>query len=68
MLFLHPAFKYEPPKIWLPKDPNGFSQLQLEHLRSKMATLAGQTEGAYASLGRLLSLKVVVSDAPPDYK
>lgn len=68
MLFLHPAFKYEPPKIWLPKDPNGFSQLQLEHLRSKMTTIAGQTEGAYASVGRLLSLKVVVSDAPPDYK
>ena len=68
MLYLHPAFKYEPPKIWLPNDPDGFSKLQLEQLKSQMETLVGQTEGAYASLGRLLSLKVVVSDAPPDYK
>ncbi|KAI5966011.1 SPO75 [Candida theae] len=68
VLFLHPAFKYEAPKVWLPKDPNGFTDLQLGQLQSKMTTLVGQTDGAYASLGRLLSLKVVVSDAPPDYK
>ncbi|KAI5966126.1 SPO75 [Candida margitis] len=69
MLYLHPAFKYEPPKIWLPKDPDSFSDLQLEQIQSRMTTtLEGQTEGAYTSLGRLLSLKVVVSDAPPDYK
>lgn len=67
-LFLHPAFKYEPPKIWLPRDPNGFSQLQLAQIQAKMATLVGQTEGAYASLGKLFSLKVVITDAPPDYK
>ncbi|KAI3405558.2 SPO75 [Candida oxycetoniae] len=68
-LYLHPAFKYEKPKIWLPKDPKGFSNLQIEEIQSRSAAIKGATSGAEVQVGKFLkTLKMHISEAPPDYK
>ena len=33
LLYLNPAFKYESPKVWLPRDPFGYSEIQLQNCK-----------------------------------
>ncbi|KAG7665999.1 SPO75 [[Candida] subhashii] len=70
LMYLHPAFKYEPPKLWLPKDPLGFTELQIQEIESKIDSLReGQTTGASVTFVKPFhTLKLLVSQAPPDYK
>ncbi|KAL6452027.1 RSN1 Uncharacterized protein RSN1 [Candida maltosa Xu316] len=68
LLYLHPAFKYEPPKIWLPKDACGYTDMQLLELQTK-SQLEGKTNGAQIQFGKVFnSIKLMISEAPPDYK
>lgn len=68
LLYLNPAFKYESPKVWLPRDPFGYSEIQLQELQTK-SQFQGQTNGAQVQFGKVLnSLKLIISEAPPDYK
>ncbi|RCK59648.1 putative membrane protein C24H6.13 [Candida viswanathii] len=68
LLYLNPAFKYESPKVWLPRDPFGYSEIQLQELQNK-SQFQGQTNGAQVQFGKVLnSLKLIISEAPPDYK
>ncbi|EGW35496.1 uncharacterized protein SPAPADRAFT_146813 [Spathaspora passalidarum NRRL Y-27907] len=70
LLYLHPAFKYEPPKIWLPQDPDGYAELQIQEIESMLDSLSGGvTEGAQIRFTKPFnSLKLTISEAPPDYK
>ena len=68
LLYLHPAFKYESPKIWLPKDPHGYTDLLLQKMLDR-SQFEGENDGAQVQLGKFFSsLKLMISEAPPDYK
>ncbi|RLV92271.1 hypothetical protein JA1_003333 [Spathaspora sp. JA1] len=70
LLYLHPAFKYEAPKLWLPQDPSGYSEFQIQEIESLLKSLSGgATDGAQVKFSRPFNnLKLTVSEAPPDYK
>ncbi|CAK9441291.1 uncharacterized protein LODBEIA_P51600 [Lodderomyces beijingensis] len=69
LLYLHPAFKYETPIVWLPKDPNGYTELQIQEIESKSDFIKGETSGAEVQITKFLkNLKMTISEAPPDYR
>ena len=68
MLFSHPAFKYEKPTLWLPEDPFQLSRLLIEEqTKFPNALQSGSTEGAQLNVSST-GFKVVITNAPPDYK
>ena len=46
LLFLHPAFKYEKPKIWLPEDPFYLGVDLIRDIESKIDGLEGGSTNA----------------------
>lgn len=70
LLFLHPAFKYEKPKIWLPEDPFYLGVDLIRDIESKIEGLeGGSTNGAkieFSNNNKKITMKI--TNAPPDYK
>lgn len=67
-LYLHPAFKYHKPIVWLPKDPHEMCKLQLEEIEIRSNTMfKGDTKGATLHVSpQFGNIQVTVSGAPPD--
>ncbi|ODV78127.1 DUF221-domain-containing protein [Suhomyces tanzawaensis NRRL Y-17324] len=70
LLYLHNSFTYEYPPLWLPLDPLGISEMQIDYAESKVNTLrGGQTKGAIIKLDNYFqTIQIKVSEAPPGYK
>lgn len=69
LLFLHPNFKYDLPKIWLPTDPLKFSDDELSNIFNNNGLEGVTTPGAQIKF-KLFNwiLNITVTDAPFDYK
>lgn len=66
--WLHPSFRFENPKIWLPDDFHGLSEARIKSLEDEIEGLTGgTTRGATIEVGRF-SAKIMVFEAPPDFK
>lgn len=70
MLYLHPAFKYEFPRLWLAADPLGVSDSQIKRIESQVSSLkGGMTRGAVVDFKSCYrKFKIQVLEAPPDFK
>ncbi|KAK6454997.1 uncharacterized protein RJT20DRAFT_97774 [Scheffersomyces xylosifermentans] len=70
LLYVHPAFQFENPKVWLPVDPLGIAERQILRIEEMMPGLqGGVTKGATVTFGKSYrQIKVRISEAPPDYK
>ncbi|CUM62945.1 uncharacterized protein PRCAT00000505001 [Priceomyces carsonii] len=69
LLYFHPAFKYERPKLWLPDDPLGISESQIRAIESKGILEGGETRGVTLNFNKSIScINIKISEAPPDYK
>lgn len=69
MLYLHPYFKYEVPKVWLPKDVLGIAETELLEIKQKYDVEGLVTDGAiinFSPSNKFLSINI--TGAPPDYK
>ena len=49
LLYLHPAFKFEDPKLWLPSDPLGICLNLIQHIEHLVPGLQGGTCLLYTS-------------------
>lgn len=68
LLFLHPSFKYEYPKVWLPQDPFHISEYLINEIENQVDELTGgSTRGAIIDANNH-RLKISITEAPPDYK
>lgn len=69
MLYLHPSFKYEPPKIWLPSDKLGISNDELNKMKQDHNIEGIITPGCSINFNTSHAfLEITVIDAPPDLK
>ncbi|KAK6205121.1 uncharacterized protein RJT21DRAFT_132223 [Scheffersomyces amazonensis] len=71
MIYLHPAFKFEYPKLWLPSDPFGIAISNINYIQSRVPKLMdGCTRGASITFknDNARDYKIKVSEAPPDYR
>lgn len=70
LLYLHPKFKYEYPKIWLPADPMGLGDFHVDYFQARLPELVGgSTKGASVRFNKSYrSVTLSISEAPPDYK
>lgn len=70
MFYSHPSFKYEKPKIWLPKDHLSESDREIKRLIEKSSVLqGGSTKGAKIEvLEKFKKIRLTVTEAAPDYK
>ncbi|ABN66090.2 predicted protein [Scheffersomyces stipitis CBS 6054] len=70
LLYLHPAFKFEDPKLWLPSDPLGICLNLIQHIEHLVPGLqGGTTKGASVIFDNTYrKVKIRVTEAPPDYK
>lgn len=69
MLYLHPNFKYDIPKVWLPRDSLRVSEDELINIHNSYQIEGIITPGAtidFKFFNWLLNLSVI--DAPPDFK
>lgn len=68
LMFLHPAFKYERPKLWIPEDPFNLGEHRIRNIEAKIDGFeGGSTNGAKLEyISNKLSMKI--TNAPPDYK
>ncbi|KAK6465668.1 hypothetical protein DFJ63DRAFT_333086 [Scheffersomyces coipomensis] len=71
MLYLHPSFRFEYPRLWLPSDSFGIAEKNIEYIQSRIPKLSdGDTSGANIVFKNHTSKKfsIKISEAPPDYK
>lgn len=69
MLYLHPSFKYDVPKIWLPSDTLGVSNEEINLMKQHHNIDGIITPGSsihFDSSNNFLEL--VITDVPPDFK
>lgn len=69
LLYLHPNFKYDLPKVWLPSDPMKVSEEELVNIHQSDGIEGVITPGATIKFRFFnLFLDLTVVDAPADYK
>lgn len=70
LLFLHPALKYEKPKLWLPEDPLHITEERIKLIEKQITGLrGGSIKGARMEIkNNDKKITISISEAPPDYK
>ncbi|KAG7191992.1 uncharacterized protein KQ657_002599 [Scheffersomyces spartinae] len=65
LMYMHPSFRFEKPKLWLPKDPYGISERQIQSLEKKLNLSGGTNKGTSINPQRL---NINIYSSPPDLK
>lgn len=65
LMYMHPSFRFEKPKLWLPKDPYGISERQIQEVERKLNINGGTNKGASINPQKLT---ISIRCAPPDFK